>query len=162
MVIERFTNLMFDNRSIILHGDQSSLSTYCIFPRQTLGKPYLVQFQIISSIKYDTFFVLTLKKMHNVPIFNLKWIKQFDGSTKNRSPENSKAPFFTHSRSFYSKFAIIFITIISTSIWATKLWTTATRSSTQYANHGYDIKSYHSNKGTCHPSFLQYLLAVSL
>ena len=76
MVIERFTNLMFDNRSIILHGGlhggQSSLSTYCIFPRQTLGKPYLVQFQIIISIKYDTFFVLTLKKMHNVPIFNLK------------------------------------------------------------------------------------------
>ena len=67
MVIERFTNLMFDNRSIILHGGgggggESSLSTYCIFPRQTLGKPYLVQFQIIISIKYDTFFVLTLKK----------------------------------------------------------------------------------------------------
>ena len=72
MVIERFTNLTFDNISIILHGGHSSLSTYCIFPRQTLGKPYLVQFQIISSIKYDTCFVLTLKKMHNVPIFNLK------------------------------------------------------------------------------------------
>ena len=27
MVIERFTNLTFDNRSIILHGGQSSLST---------------------------------------------------------------------------------------------------------------------------------------
>ena len=28
MVIERFTNLTFDNRSIILHGGQSSLSTF--------------------------------------------------------------------------------------------------------------------------------------
>ena len=27
MVMERFTNLTFDNRSIILHGGQSSLST---------------------------------------------------------------------------------------------------------------------------------------
>ena len=57
-----FTNLMSDYRSIILHGGRAHYPLSALFPRQTFGKPYLVQFQIIISIKYYSFFVLTLKK----------------------------------------------------------------------------------------------------
>ena len=85
MVIERFTNPMFDNRNIILYGGQSSSS------KANIGKPYLVQFQIIISIQYDSFFVLTLK----VPIFNLKLIKQITSFPNNGHELNQKKSFTT-------------------------------------------------------------------
>ena len=41
--------------------------------------------------------------MHDVPIFNLKWIKQFDGSTKNRSPEIQKLLFLLTADPFFTQ-----------------------------------------------------------